>query len=373
MRPYCNEIYFNPNAIHAAGQLASRAMAFNRQIVADYFSVNANEILFTSSATEANNWVAESCAQMILPDKAKPHIIYSAVEHDSVIAPFLRLERQGVITTTVLPVDDRGIVDIQAIEKAVNKRTVLVSVMAVNNEMGAIEPLALVGKYLDKFKRQQKTPYPYFHTDAAQALNYFVWSDLKCLDCLTFSGHKIYGPKGIGGLAFNSSQMLKIMSPLIVGGHQEFNLRAGTENLPAIVGLAKALLILKQNAASDKDYLFKLRSLFWKTIQEYNTGIQVNGEIKFSVPSIINCYFPGVLASDMVAGLSEKGVLASPGAACSASLGMPSHVIDALYHDKQRALESVRFSFGHHLKLNEVKEAARLTAELYTQLKIKSD
>ena len=368
MKPYWSEIYFNPNAIHAAGQLAARAMAYNWQIVADYFSTNADEILFTSSATEANNWLAESCAQIILPEKEKPHIIYSAIEHDSVIAPLLRLEHEGRITTTVLPVNDKGIVDIQALEKAVNKRTVLVSVMAVNNEMGALEPLASIGEYLDKFRHQQKTFYPYFHSDAAQALNYFTWSAVKYLDCLTFSGHKINGPKGIGGLAFLNSQMLKIMNPLIVGGHQEFNLRAGTENLPAIVGLAKALSILKQNTVSDNNYLFKLRSLFWKTIQEHNSNIQVNGEMNFSVPSIINCYFPGVLASDMIAGLSEKGVLASPGAACSASLGMPSHVINALYHDKERAQESVRFSFGHQLGLNEVKEAARLAADLYTHL-----
>ncbi len=368
MGPYYSEIYFNPNSVHAAGQLAARALTYNRQIVADYFAVRSQEILFASSATEANNWIIESCSRIKLPTQKKPHIIYSAIEHDSVIAPILRLKNEGVITTTILPVGQNGLVDIGTLEKALTKETVLVSIMAVNNEIGSLEPLLSIGQSLAKFKNQQKTLYPYFHSDAAQGLNYFHWPDLKYLDCLTFSGHKINGPKGIGGLAIFNSQMLKTIVPLIVGGHQEFNLRAGTENLPAIIGLAKALEILKQNSASDHERLFRLRSLFWETLQEYHSHILLNGDLNASVPSIINCYFPGILASDMVAGLSEKGVLASPGAACSASLGTPSHVIYALYHDKERAQESVRFSFGRSLDYDNVKHAAQLTAGLYTQL-----
>lgn len=368
MKPYFSEVYFNPSAIHAGGQFASRALTHSRQEVADYFSVSPNDILFTASATEANNWVVESSAQISLPNKEKPHIIYSAIEHDSVIAPIVRLEQRGLITASVLPVDNNGLVDISELEKTINPRTVLVSIIAVNNEVGTLEPLSLIGQCLENFRKQNQKSYPYFHSDAAQALNYFSWSDLKFLDFITFSGHKIYGPKGIGGLTFFNHRALQDMVPLIVGGHQEFNLKAGTENLPAIVGLAQTLALLKQNSVEEKTHLLNLRSIFWTTLLKENKSIRLNGDLNCSVPSIINCYFPGVLASDMVIGLSEKGVLASQGAACSASLGVPSHVVNAMYHDKTRAQESVRFSFSRHLRTTDVKHAAHLVTDLYNQL-----
>ena len=368
MDPYFSDIYFNPSSPHIAGQLASKKLLDSREEIADYFSVTPEDVIFTTSATEANNWIIEDCSQMVLPNKEKPHIIYSAIEHDSVIAPILRMEQRGIINTTILPVDNNGLIDARDLEAALTPNTVLVSIMGVNNETGTLEPLNLISQCLEKFRKQNKTSYPYFHSDGVQALNYFSWSDLKGIDVLTLSGHKIYGPKGIGGLVFLNHSVLKIMNPLIVGGHQEFNLRAGTENLPAIIGLAKAFNLLKKTSLEDTKYLLKIRSLFLLALQKENKNIQLNGNFDFSAPSIINCYFPGVLASDMTVGLSEKCILASPGAACSASLGGPSHVINAMYHDEVRAKESMRFSFDHHLRESDIKKATHITGELYNRL-----
>lgn len=368
MNPYFSDIYFNPSSPHIAGQLASKKLLDSRQEIADYFSVTPEDIIFTTSATEANNWIIEDCSQIVLPNKEKPHIIYSAIEHDSVIAPILRMEHRGLINTTILPVGTNGLINNCDLEVALTPNTVLVSIMGVNNETGTLEQLNLIDQCLEKFRKQSKTSYPYFHSDGVQALNYFSWSDLKGIDILTFSGHKIYGPKGIGGLVFLNHSALKIMNPLIVGGHQEFNLRAGTENLPAIVGLAEAFDLLKKTSLEDEKYLLKLRSLFWLTLQKENKNIQLNGNLDLSASSIINCYFPDVLASDMTVGLSEKCILASPGAACSASLGGPSHVINAMYHDEARAKESMRFSFNHYLRESDIEKAAHITGELYNRL-----
>jgi cysteine desulfurase len=242
--------------------------------------------------------------------------------------------------------------------------------MGVNNEIGVLEPLEEIGKCLTAFRQKQNTPYPYFHTDAVQALNYFSWSHIKGLDYLTLSAHKVYGPKGIGSLLTFNIASFKNLQPLILGGHQEFNLRAGTENVPLIVGLAQALSILRANRKKEIAHLANLRKVFLSSLLKENKLIEINGSLGLSVSAILNCYFPGVLASDMVIGLSEKGILASPGAACSASSNSPSHVISALYHNKNRAQESIRFSFNHNLSLNEVKKAAIIAGKLYNKLAV---
>lgn len=369
MSPYFTDLYFNPNAIHSAGQLVASEISLKRKEITEYFHVQNSNVLFTSSATEANNWVILSCAQVILPKGAKPHIIYSAIEHDSIIAPIKALENKGLITTTVLNVDENGLISLEELEKNLSENTTLVSVMGVNNEIGVLEPLKEIGELLNSFKHKQNTPYPYFHTDAVQALNYFSWEDIKGLDYLTLSAHKIYGPKGIGGLLIFNVPSFKNLQALILGGHQEFNLRAGTENVPLIMGLAEALSILNINQNKEIKYLTKLKKSFLTNLLKESQFIEVNGSLDYSSPCILNCYFPGVLASDMIIGLSEKGILASPGAACSASSTNPSHVINALYHNKIRAQESVRFSFNHNLSLNDVKKAAVVTGGIYKKLK----
>jgi cysteine desulfurase len=368
MKPYFSTTYFNPNSTHQAAQIVSREIAQARQLIADYFDIADGKILFTASATEANNWIIQSCAQTLMTPGGKPHIIYSAIEHDSIIAPIKYLENKGVITTTAIGVDQNGLINLQELENSLSPRTVLVSIMGVNNEVGTIEPLQKVGEFLGLFRQKQGTPYPYFHTDAAQALNYFSWNQIKGLDYLTLSAHKIYGPKGIGGLVTFNSSSFKNLKPLLLGGHQEFNLRAGTENTPFIIGLAQALLALRANNKKDIPYLNKLRKIFANTLSKENKAIQINGSLDLSSPAIINFYFPGVLASDMVIGLSEKGILASPGAACSANNLNPSHVIKAMYNDKNRARESVRFSLNHHLNVREVKKAASIAGKLYNKL-----
>ncbi|MCX6737729.1 MAG: cysteine desulfurase family protein [Candidatus Parcubacteria bacterium] len=370
MKPYFLDIYFNPSALHLAGQSVASEVSLKRREIADFFNLKDGNVLFTASATEANNWVVQSCAQIALPKGIKPHIIYSAIEHDSVIAPIKTLENKGFITTTVLNVDKNGLIDIEELEKKLSTNTVLVSIMGVNNEIGVLEPLEEIGKCLTAFRQKQNTPYPYFHTDAVQALNYFSWSHIKGLDYLTLSAHKVYGPKGIGSLLTFNLASFKNLQPLILGGHQEFNLRAGTENVPLIVGLAQALSILRANRKKEIAHLADLRKVFLNSLLKENKLIKINGSLGLSVSAILNCYFPGVLASDMVIGLSEKGILASPGAACSASSNSPSHVISALYHNKNRAQESIRFSFNHNLSLNEVKKAAIIAGKLYNKLAV---
>ena len=237
MMPYFSEKFGNASSTHSFGQEAIAAVDKARETIAQCFNCDFSEIIFTGSATEANNLAILG----IVKNVQKFHIISTKIEHESVLEPLKELEKSGH-EITYLTVDKTGLIKIADLEKAIKDNTILISVIYANNEIGTIQPIKEIGKLLEKINKKRKEgglSKIYLHTDAVQAINYLECRpDWLKIDLLTFSGHKIYGPKGIGGLYIRKNSPL---SPIIFGGGQEFGLRSGTENVASIVGLAKAV------------------------------------------------------------------------------------------------------------------------------------
>ncbi len=249
MTPYLKSDYGNPSSLHAKGQKAVAAINEARKEIADFLGAQDKEIIFTGSATEANNLAVLGLARKIRKEKPDfvPHIITSQIEHDAILEPCKILEAEG-IEITRLPVDKEGIVAINDVERAIKPNTILVSIMYANNEVGTIEPIREIGELLKKKKYQlQGTSYkiPFFHTDAVQAINYLDCNIERLgVDMLTLSGHKIYGPKGVGALYVKKGTPLE---PIVFGGGQGFGLRSGTENVAFIAGLGAAIKEVEKN------------------------------------------------------------------------------------------------------------------------------
>ncbi|MCX6813001.1 MAG: cysteine desulfurase family protein, partial [Candidatus Azambacteria bacterium] len=313
MLPYFNEKFGNVSSIHSFGQEAIAAIDEAREKIAQCFNCDFREIIFTGSATESNNlaikglinqcantrWSGDMRTDKI--QKNKFHIISTKIEHESVLEPLKELERAGH-KVTCLPINKEGLIKISDLEKNIKDNTILISIIYANNEIGTIQPIKEIGRWLEKInkKRQEAGLYKmYFHTDAVQALNYLECRpDWLKIDLLTFSGHKIYGPKGIGGLYVRENTPL---SPIISGGGQEFGLRSGTENVPYIVGLAKAVelaISAKGGSASGgknrekrSKYVLDLRNKLWKNIIKYNKDAKLNGSLTNRLPNNLNIRF----------------------------------------------------------------------------------
>ena len=242
--PYFSQKFGNPSSIHSFGQEALEAVNKARQQVADFLNCNSSEIIFTSGATESNNMTIKGIVKA--SDIKNPHLITSVIEHHCVLNSCKAVEKEGT-EVTYLRVNKDGLVDLEDIEKAIKKNTILISIMYANNEVGTIEPIAEIGKLLKKInleREKNKLPKVYFQTDAVQAINYLDCNvDNLGVDLLSLSGHKIYGPKGVGVLYIRQGTKIKKLQQ---GGEQESNLRAGTHNVPGIVGLGKAISLIPE-------------------------------------------------------------------------------------------------------------------------------
>ncbi|MEK7195414.1 MAG: cysteine desulfurase family protein, partial [Patescibacteria group bacterium] len=276
------------------------------------------------------------------------------------------LEKDGA-EIVYIPVDKRGIVDPEKIESFLNERTILVSIMYVNNEVGAIEPLAEISRVIKNFSDKPYAgsffPYPLFHTDAAQAFQ-FLDCDVKKLgvDLMTFSSHKIYGPKGIGALYIGKNVIAgRGISPIITGGGQEFGLRSGTENIPLIAGFARALDITVSLRKKESERLMGIKDYFWSRLKEIYPKARMNGPEgrEGNSPAIINVYFPDWPAEELISRLDMEGIAASSGSACRTRTAEPSYVIEAMGYDSERARKSIRFSFGRPTTKKEIDLAIR--------------
>lgn len=392
MRPYFSRVFGNAGSLHSFGQEASAAIFCARQTIARALGCSYKEIIFTGSATEANNLalrgVLGSTKSEIRNPKdreSRPRIIVSAIEHGSVLETARDLERDGVEVVYV-PVNREGIVDVGAIRAALNERTVLVSVQYANNEIGTIQPIQEISKIVKDFRDQIRN-YPLFHVDAVQAFQYMPCrvDELGC-DFLTLSAHKIYGPKGVGLLYISrklnvESRMEKMkqpfhlppstfhLSPIITGGHQEFGLRAGTENTPYIAGFAKAVGIVEKMRKRELSRIKKLRDYFWGKLQQIFPQVQLNGSPTCPsarrLPNILNVYFPGRPTGDFLIALDVAGVAASPGSACQAHVAEESYVVRALGYSSERASQSVRFTLGRSTTKIDLDRVLRIVKNIF--------
>jgi cysteine desulfurase len=353
MESHWSDTFGNPGSTHWFGQQASGAVFKARQTIASFLDVDYKDILFTSSATEANNLALRG---VLKKSKQKnPRIVVSAIEHESILETCRDLEKEGV-EVVYIPVNKEGIVDCKEVERALNKRTILVSIMYANNEIGTIQPVKKIGELIKKYKGEDN--YPLFHTDAVQAFQYLPCSIKKLgVDLLTLSAHKIYGPKGIGLLCVKDKGLL---APIITGGGQESGLRSGTENVPYIIGLAKAMELVEKNRNKELKRVGELRDYFWKEMKDIISDIEMNGSLKNRLPNNINIYFPGRPASDLCIELDIWGLAVSSGTACSARSIKPSYVIEALGGSEDRAFSSLRISLGRYTTKAEIVSALKI-------------
>ncbi len=332
MLKYLNVIYANPSSLHTDGQIAAEALQNARQRIADRLNCLPNEIYFTSGGSESDNQAIISAA-VNGKRKGKTHIISSAFEHHAVLHTLKKLEKEG-FEITLLNVHENGIINPSELEKAITDKTCLVTIMFANNEIGTIQPIEEIGKICKKHN-------VIFHTDAVQAAGH-IKIDVKKLniDMLSLSAHKFHGPKGAGVLYSRNGIAL---SNIIEGGAQERGKRAGTENLPAIMGMAIALEQSLDNCEKDNEKMLKLRNRLTDGLLEIPHSI-LNGDRKQRLSSNVNICFEGIEGESLLLLLDEKGVSASSGSACTSGSLDPSHVLLAIGRPHEIAHGSLRLS-----------------------------
>lgn len=358
MRPYFSIHFGNPSSIHFFGQENQIAIDESRNKIAKYLKCQNQEIIFTGSATEANNLALKGTLIYLkkkFPEQ-KLHFITSQIEHEAVLKPCLYLENYWGIETDYIKPEKNGIIDAKNIEKILKENTVLVSIMYVNNEIGAIQPIKEIAQIIKKVRNERqknKNNLPLiFHTDAVQALNYLdCRPNFLGVDLMTFSGHKIYGPKGIG---FLYKKIGLNLIPLIHGGHQEYELRGGTENVAYIVGIGKAVELLTKNKSKIKK-IKSFQDYLKKEIFKNIKGVKLNGDENLRVPNILNFTFEGIDGESLIFALDQEGIAVSSGAACAAKSQKPSHVLLAIGLSEKEAKSSIRVSMGRFTTLPELK------------------
>ena len=337
MRDVETKFFANPSSIHQAGREAAEIVHQARETVADFFNCKPNEIYFTSGGCESDNWAIKGIA---LANKKGKHIITSEIEHIAIKQSCESLKDLGY-KTTYIPVNPDGIVDIQKLEESIKSDTILVSIMAVNNEVGTIQPIKEISQICKKHK-------VLFHTDAVQAVGVIDLNveDLG-VDLLSVSSHKFYGPKGVGILYIKDGVEIK---SLISGSH----LRSGTWNVPGIVGTAKALEIVKNNFYNKKQAVRYLRDYFIHKLVNDIPGVTLNGSLEHRAQGNINIRIDGVNAEALMMMLDNDGICVSMGSACNADSLEPSRVLMALGLSEEQAMSSIRITLGDDNTLAEI-------------------
>lgn len=333
MQPYFAQYFGNPSSLHHFGKETANAIKDAREKVAQAIGAKGEEIVFVSSGTESDNLAIFGVAYANR-DRGN-HIITSQIEHHAVLEPCRFLEREGW-RVTCLPVDHYGMVDPEDVRGAITDNTVLISIMHANNEIGTIQPLREIGE----IARERNV---YFHTDAVQTFAHIpVHVDEIYVDLLSFSGHKFYGPKGIGGLYVRKGTAI---TPYLHGGYQESRLRAGTENVPGIIGMAKAVQLAMLEMDAQTAFLTRMRDKLVKSLLEID-GVRLNGHPLQRLPNNINVIVDFVDGEAMVINLDFKGIAVSTGSSCTAAMKGPSHVLSAIGRSYEDARSSIRITLG---------------------------
>ena len=347
MRPYFSEMFGNPHSVdHVYGREAEEAVEKAREQVASLIGAEAREIVFTSGATESNNLAIKGAARFL--KHRRNHVVTVATEHKCVLESVADLEREG-ITGTVLPVKPDGLLDLDVLKQALTDNTALLSVMAVNNEIGVIQPLAEIGAIC----RERGV---LFHTDAAQGAGKIpVDVGAMHIDLMSISGHKIYGPKGIGALYVRRRPRVRV-EPLFSGGGQERGLRSGTLPAPLCIGLGAACAIAQADMANEATRIdFQSRRLSWAL--GVSLPVQLNGHPNQRIPGNLNYRFDGLDAGELLEAVAAD-VAASTGSACTSAEVEPSYVLRALGLSDVQAASSIRFGLGRFTTEAEIDRAA---------------
>ena len=357
MLPYFKEKFGNASSIHGFGREVKVALEEAREKVAQIIGASPSQIFFTSGGTESDNLAIKGTA--LANRKKGKHIITSKIEHHAILESCKFLEKEG-FEIACLPVDSHGIVDPVDLRKTIRDDTVLVSIMYVNNEVGTIQPI----EELCKIAKEKGV---YFHTDAVQAVGKIPIDVQKLyVDMLSMSGHKIYGPKGVGALYVRKGVRI---TPLSHGGHHERSRRAGTENLPAIVGFAKALELAVGEMENQNKHLKNLTEIFYKKLIESIPDVILNGDLDRRIPNTLNLSFKGVEGESVILSLDMKGVAVASGSACTSETLEPSHVLSAMGIAPEIAQGAIRFSFGKDNTMEDVEYVAGILPEIVQRLR----
>ncbi|MCD6441833.1 MAG: cysteine desulfurase NifS [Candidatus Marinimicrobia bacterium] len=360
MLPYFHEHYGNPSSIYSMSRVSKNVIENAREILANAIGAAPREIVFTSGGSESDNFAIKGVAQA-LRDKGN-HIITSQIEHHAVLYTCKFLEKNG-FTVTYLPVDHDGIVKLNELEKAITPQTILITVMHANNEIGAIQPIRQIGEIARKHGIT-------FHTDAVQTFGHIpVNVDDLNVDLLSISGHKFYGPKGVGALYIRRGTKI---TPLIHGGDQEHRRRASTENVPGIIGMGKAVEIALTTMDSEAKRQIALRDEFIKTLLDTIPDTILNGHPVNRLPNNVNISFEGIEGESILLNLDMEGIAASTGSACSSSSLEPSHVLLSIGLTHEFAHGSVRFSLGRNTTKEELDYVAEILPGIIKKLRAMS-
>lgn len=357
MMPYLEADFANASSIHKLGQKNNLALERARRQVADILGVDPRGVIFSSGASEANNFILRGV--MAANSKKGKHLIVSAIEHPSVYQSAKLLEREGY-EVDFAPLKLNAQVDLVALEKMIRPDTVLVSVMAVNNEFGAVQNLVKISRLVHKRGA-------YFHSDIVQAIPWLNINLTKLgVDLASLSAHKFHGPKGVG-LAYVRPGIN--ISPLISGGEQENGRRAGTYNLPGIIGLASALDLAYREAKKNNEKIKKLRDYFWQRISREIEGVKLNGSLAHRSPNNLSVRFYGIEGEAILMDLSIKGVHVSTGSACSAHNLKSSYALAALGLSPEEINSNIRFSLSKYTNRAEINYAVSCLKETVKRLR----
>lgn len=338
------EDYGNPSAMHRKGVEAERYMREAAQTLARILKVQRGEIYFTSGGTESNNWALLGTA--FANQRRGRHIITTAIEHPATAEPVAFLEEHG-FSVTRLEVDGQGRISLQELEDAITEETILVSVMYVNNEIGAVQDIAAIGECIKK-----KNPKTYFHVDAIQAFGkYRILPKKMKIDLLSASGHKIHGPKGIGFLYVDEKVKLH---PLILGGGQQNNMRSGTDNVPGAAGLGKAAEQIYQHLEENTEHMYRLKQHLIAELEQMPDVIIHGMPWAEGAPHIVNASFLGVRSEVLLHTLEERGIYVSAGSACSSHKRLGSPTLRAIGCNNAQLESALRFSFSEETTMEEI-------------------
>ena len=355
-QPYFSDKFYNPSATYLPALAVRKDVDSARSGLAHWLGARSSEIVFTAGGTEANNLAIRG----VMEQFPGCNMVTSAIEHESV------LQTAEAYAHKILPVTSDGMIDVRSLASLIDDKTVLVSIMYANNEVGSIQPLRQVAAVLDTIRRARReagNDHPlYFHTDAAQAANYLDLHVARLgIDLMTLNAGKVYGPKQCG-LLFVASHVR--LQPQVRGGGQERGLRSGTENVAGVIGFAKALSLAQERRADESRRLAELQSLFFALLEAQIPGVVINGSRKQRLVNNVHSTIPGQDNERLLIALDEAGILCAAGSACSASNEEPSHVLKAMGLSEADAQSSLRFSMGLHTTEADIRTTVATLAKL---------
>ncbi len=338
------EDYGNPSSLHRKGVQAEKYYRYAKEVIAANLKVNEKEIFFTSGGTESDNLALIGCARANC--RSGRHLITSQIEHPAVLQTMKYLEGEG-FRVTYLPVDEKGCIRLEELQRSITGETILVSIMHTNNEVGSLQPIMEAGKLI-----KGMNPNILFHVDAVQGYGKFrIYPKKMNIDLLSASGHKIHGPKGVGFLYVNEKVKIK---PTVFGGGQQDGLRSGTINVAAIAGMAKAVEIIYDNLDKEVEKMYRLKQRFVEGVQKID-NIVLNGYPNgYGAPHIVSVSFRGARSEVILHALEDRGIYVSAGSACSARKPQPSATLRAMGIDKELLSSTIRFSFSVFTTMEEI-------------------